>query len=406
MRKLTVKNFSVIKEAELEFGKITVLIGPQSSGKSLLFKLAYFLSKEVLEIAVGRVLNDFDFPTFEEDVTKRFREWFPVGGWGEGDWTVSLISEDYEVTASGRAESSGNSPVFRVTFGQAFRDEYRRQLSNARPWARSLIHSGLSRLMGRAFWDDASYFPSERSYFVDTQKGYRLLASQPDPIASRFAAFYANSLNSETSKDGLSRYLEGELVRGGDSWLFSFNDGRVLPLNLLSTGSKELLPLLCGLEMYSHKRRVFILDDQVVLTPQDLARFDDFFIEEPEAHIFPEKQYEVVQYFAEIVNDEVLRPAISITTHSPYILSSFNNLLEAWQTGHINEERANAVRKVIDEKYWINPSEFRAYAIKDAFLSSIIADDTKLIRENYLDSVSETIGAEFDELLRIGYVEA
>jgi len=34
VRKLTVKNFSVIKEAELEFGKITVLIGPQSSGKA------------------------------------------------------------------------------------------------------------------------------------------------------------------------------------------------------------------------------------------------------------------------------------------------------------------------------------------------------------------------------------
>jgi predicted ATP-dependent endonuclease of OLD family len=35
VRTLTVKNFSVIKEAKLEFGKITVLIGPQSSGKSL-----------------------------------------------------------------------------------------------------------------------------------------------------------------------------------------------------------------------------------------------------------------------------------------------------------------------------------------------------------------------------------
>ena len=44
MRKLTVKNFSVIKDAELEFGKITVLIGPQSSGKSLLCKLAYLFS--------------------------------------------------------------------------------------------------------------------------------------------------------------------------------------------------------------------------------------------------------------------------------------------------------------------------------------------------------------------------
>ena len=43
VRTLTVKNFSVIKEAALEFGKITVLTGPQSSGKSLLCKLAYFL---------------------------------------------------------------------------------------------------------------------------------------------------------------------------------------------------------------------------------------------------------------------------------------------------------------------------------------------------------------------------
>ena len=82
MRKLTVKNFSVIKEAELEFGKITVLIGPQASGKSLLCKLAYFLSKEVLDIAVGRAINNFDFSTFEEEVMKRFREWFPHGGWG------------------------------------------------------------------------------------------------------------------------------------------------------------------------------------------------------------------------------------------------------------------------------------------------------------------------------------
>ncbi len=41
MRTLTVKNFSVINEAKLEFGKITVLIGPQSSGKSLLCKLAF-----------------------------------------------------------------------------------------------------------------------------------------------------------------------------------------------------------------------------------------------------------------------------------------------------------------------------------------------------------------------------
>ena len=36
VRTLEVENFSVIKRARLEFGRITILIGPQASGKSLL----------------------------------------------------------------------------------------------------------------------------------------------------------------------------------------------------------------------------------------------------------------------------------------------------------------------------------------------------------------------------------
>ena len=88
MRKLTVKNFSVIKEAELEFGKITVLIGPQSSGKSLLCKLAYFLGSEVIDIAINHVTNQFSFPAFETAVKKEFAKWFPRGGWGTSQFVT------------------------------------------------------------------------------------------------------------------------------------------------------------------------------------------------------------------------------------------------------------------------------------------------------------------------------
>jgi hypothetical protein len=406
MRRLTVKNFSVIKEAELEFGKITVLIGPQASGKSLVCKLAYFFSKEVLEIAVGRAMNEFEFSLFEEDVMKKFREWFPIGGWGSDDWSISFISDKYEVSASGYLGGSGNATTFRLTFGEHFRLEYRRQLSNARPWAKAIIYGAFSRLMGRAFWEGATYIPSERSFFVDTQKGYRLLGSQPDPIASGFAELYANSLNPDIAKARLSTHLQGELIRGGDSWLFAFSDGRVLPLNFLSTGSKELLPLLCALEFYAYRRREITLDDQYVPSPEDAVRFDEFFIEEPEAHIFPKKQYEIVQYFAEIVNDESLNPAISITTHSPYILTAFNNLIEAGQVARAKPELKNEVAKLIPEQYWIKEGDFKAYAIENGVLTSIVAEDTGLVSSNYLDQVSETIGVEFDELLRLGYVEA
>ena len=55
----------MIKEAELEFGKITVLIGPQSGGKSLLCKLAFFLEREVLEIATKSIVsNGYPFDGF------------------------------------------------------------------------------------------------------------------------------------------------------------------------------------------------------------------------------------------------------------------------------------------------------------------------------------------------------
>jgi energy-coupling factor transporter ATP-binding protein EcfA2 len=407
MRKLTVKNFSVIKEAELEFGKITVLIGPQSSGKSLLCKLAYFLSKEVLEIAVGRAQNEFEFSVFEEEVKKRFLDWFPRSGWGLDAWSARLTLNEYELTISSPIiQFRDSSGPLSLVFCDEFRKVYRQQLANARPWAKAMIHGAFSRLMGRAFWEGATYIPSERSYFVDTQKGYRLLASQPDPIASRFAELYADSLSSDIAKSRLSIHLKGELVRGGDSWLFAFDDGRTLPLNLLSTGSKELLPLLCALEIYAHRHREITLDDQYVPNVEDAGRFDEFFIEEPEAHIFPKKQYEIVQYFAEMVNDRTLNSTLTITTHSPYILSSFNNLIEADQVAREKPESKDEVARLIPEHYWIKSSDFRAYCIHDGVLESIMDSETGLISANYLDSVSETIGVEFDELLRLGYVRS
>jgi len=45
--KLIVKNFGPIKEAELELGKVTVFIGEQASGKSVLAKL----------VAISKMIN-------------------------------------------------------------------------------------------------------------------------------------------------------------------------------------------------------------------------------------------------------------------------------------------------------------------------------------------------------------
>ena len=102
-RRLTVENFSVIKHAELEFGKITVLIGPQASGKSLLCKLAYFLSKKTIDLTLAAILRKDTFEEFKTDFIKEFLEWFPIETWVRSDSTVRFKSSDFTVQVAGFA---------------------------------------------------------------------------------------------------------------------------------------------------------------------------------------------------------------------------------------------------------------------------------------------------------------
>jgi hypothetical protein len=201
----------------------------------------------------------------------------------------------------------------------------------------------------------------------------------------------------------MRHYLKGDLVRGEDEWQFAFNDGRILPLSKLSSGSKALLPLFSVLEMYEHQRPSSVFNSN---NRTNWLNFDDFFIEEPEGDIFPDMQQELVRYFAELANSDQLRPHFTITTHSPYILSSFGNLIKAGQAAKARPEKANEIdEKIISKRYWIKEDDFKAYAIdgKTRILKSIMDKETGLINGDYLDDVSSDIAEEFGQLLEIQY---
>jgi AAA ATPase domain len=406
VRTLTVKNFSVIKEAKLEFGKITVLIGPQASGKSLLCKLAYFLGRELIMNADGRIRAGgpgSDYSAFERSAKKEFEEWFPRGAWGSLHWSISFQSQGYQV-----AINSGKGPAdeISVEFCGEFHAAYIKSLSYTYPNSEYFPAYLLRGLAGQGVWDRATYVPSERTYFVDTSKDYKALVSDPEPLVRAFALLYSNARDPKIPKPRMQQSLGGRLEQGEDEWKFAFEDGRSVSLSNMSSGSKELLPLFCVLEMYEHQRPATKAQISDGIAPADSYRSDDFYIEEPEGHIFPQTQWEVVKYFAELASSSELNTRITVTTHSPYILTSFNNLIEAAQVAESKPELKNEVAKLIPEQYWIKPEDFKAYAIEDGVLKSIVAEDTGLVSANYLDQVSETIGMEFDELLRLGYVES
>ena len=133
-----------------------------------------------------------------------------------------------------------------------------------------------------------------------------------------------------------------------------------------------------------------------------------FVIEEPETNLFPKAQYDLLKILEKDRSDDfgkIDKGIVHIyTTHSPFILSSLNNLLFAFSKGtekdSINEIDIDSI---ISKKSWINPNDFSAFQIIDGKTKSVFNRKTGLIENNIIDSVSEDI---INDFRKIAYVSA
>jgi hypothetical protein len=427
-----VKNFSVIKEAEFEFGKITVLIGPQSSGKSLLCKLAYFLGKEVLEEAVKSLISEISLEEFKKALAEQFVRRFTANGWVNTDSYIEFSADRYKVRVFGMNPPAG--PIVSFYFSSEFESEYDGLRSSMpdREWApgksrqdqEAEVWTSLNLLLSAPFVHESIYIPSGRVFFTSSWRGFSAVQNPDiDPLVSRFGPELSwgrsmRRIGQLSAGDGVLDSIKQTMdqIAGGEIYLannvptFKTLDGRHLPLGLLSSGTQELLPLfniLGRLASNQEGREMSAL--AIYDPPREYAPIRTkqlVYVEEPEANVFPSTQYDLVRLFSRLSYESNLDFSWVITTHSPYILSSFNNLIEAGQVAAAKPELKEKLSELIPEHFWVKPGDFKAYAIEGGFLNPIVAEDTGLVSSNYLDQVSETIGAEFDELLRLGYVEA
>jgi hypothetical protein len=421
VRTLTVKNFSVIKEAKLEFGKITVLIGPQASGKSLLCKLAFFFEQVVPERIRDLFLRDTSYAELCQAIQMEFFEKFPEELWARGNSGISYESNEFILsTETGRSQRPHT-----FAFDSEFADNYPKWIEQNR-WARESAGPGVN--VGRVFSapqiakasvergridieppmiQNSAYIPTGRSFYSITNRAFAALTTKNlDWVTQRYAPQFDSEYKSLRESYGsesaaLSEFgklathiLKGRVVHEQGRLVFeSTEDGRRLPFDLLSSGTLELLPLINTLSQLAAESSSPSFGE----LPE--PPFGTIYIEEPESSVFPSTQCALVRLVAWFARLDRLRMDYVITTHSPYILSAFNNLIFAGQLGQDNRLK----KKIkIEERYWIEPGTFRAYNIHDGKLESILSN-SGLIDGDYLDSVSETIGNEFDEMLRLEY---
>jgi predicted ATPase len=186
----------------------------------------------------------------------------------------------------------------------------------------------------------------------------------------------------------LAQNLINQILRGSYSSFngierIAFADGKSTLINFASSGQQEVVwILLLILLLILNNRKVFLV------------------VEEPEAHLFPVAQKQIIDLIALLANQND-NPAneynnqILLTTHSPYILSSFNNLLYAHKIGM---DKAEEVAAVVDPHLWIRASRLDAYILEDGTARTIVDREMGLIQSAEIDRASNIIVDIFNQL--------
>lgn len=414
MEKIEIKGFLGIKDISIEVKQINIFIGKQASGKSVIAKLLYYFKGFVFEI-ISAAEQSKTKEQLDNGYKKKFLEYFPPSSWDDAYFKVQYFNHNEFVLIERKgleiefnysklyqeifddmrfgieAWTKNKSDVLLPTISpQEVRISF---LSNFRNSTTSNIKFG------------QLYIPAGRSFFANLKENIFSILSTGnniDPFLIEFGSRYEriksrikfeelsenkkdNTLYEEVRKIGCEVICGQYFQENGEDYL-KLEGGRQVNMANSSSGQQETLPLILILETIS----------------QHDASTDgiSLYIEEPEAHIFPTTQKDIVELISLVFNERKNNSQFFITTHSPYILTSFNNLLQAGMLAiDADEEKIKKIDKLVSKSRFLKPEEVAVYSVERGDCQSIMDKETGLIDANMIDEVSNDLGVQFDELL-------
>jgi predicted ATP-dependent endonuclease of OLD family len=384
--KLIVKNFGPIRDAELDIKKTTVLIGPQGSGKSTLAKLiAIFSDKDSFNnIAFGGSshytnfgINDF----YEKDKTLlNFQnESYLIEYKGE---TLNILLNERLDKLTKDKENWIGIENLAISFNNYI--AFLKQIPKENPSIirRTSVGGRMSAIMTTLKLPSAHYIPAER-FLISVISGATWGLMSNNIALPKYVIDFGSQFE-------LARINNSELVIDYLDILYKYDSGmdkvilrnnKEIKLSVSASGFQSIIPL------------------KLVIENTFKNGLTNFIIEEPELNLFPITQKHLIKYLAEKCTQN--KNNLLLTTHSPYVLSSLNLLVFAYQTAQKRPDLIKDIQAIVPQESWINPSEFAAYYVDEGTVRAIINPKTGLIAENELDEVSDMIGDEFDALKRI-----
>lgn len=361
MEKLTVRNFGQIIDVELELKQLTVIIGDNGTDRNILTKLiSIFRNRDFLESSqndtdcfirhlvenqIECYLSKNTYIEYETKFGNIFKFENSKMVYVESDKFInqtSSIVQNYDIS---KIKDIGRivNQIIESTIAYSVYIPFNREVINLF----DMLPSYVSEL-----------FNILPKYLRNTYDKFKQICANSDE-------YFIELLNLKYKRINGKEYIE-------------FCNERIIPLCDASNEVKSTIIMILIIEGLC-----------------DCKTRKSFIIEEPENGLHPSKQKLLIDFFAKKILS--IGHDLILTTNSPYILISLNNLIFADDVGKYHNE----VENIIPKNTWIDKNIVSAYLLKDGKIISIIDDESSQINAEILDSVSNIINSTYDKLLDI-----
>ena len=425
--KILIRNFGPIKDAEIHLNNnFQILIGSQASGKSTLCKIVYFCQK-IRDYTLEFLMNSEQFTKNNKNeyfnnylkyMTKQF-----IGCFGTTKhmqkFRITYLFDEKKIEIC-----LNNDGYVRFSFNDILKMEIYSLIEEASDMFLNRLNNEVASIMDNItaigvmkrhltevlfsiFKNEAEiiYIPAGRSLLATmSEQLHDISVSEMDLTMQEFVKLiratksqfgtkipemvqnYTKTVKGQINNSAVThayelikKILKADYVNDSDGEKIYFDEHHWVKLMYGSSGQQEALwILMLTLIIILENRRAFVV------------------IEEPEAHLFPIAQKDMISLIALMVNATDSR--VIITTHSPYILTSSNILLysEKVENNYRGEEKP-----VIPRSIRLSYHKFAAYKVENAAdsLTSLMDENSHMISTDYIDKVSEITNNELEHLL-------
>lgn len=365
MKRLLIKNFGPIKEANLTLGQVNIIIGMQSSGKSCVLKTACYCSWVEKRLELTQKVNGFGKGSMFIDI---MADYYKMAG-----YILDNTYIEYE-TCHLKFSYDHSSKTFKMTW-KSKQWEYKRPKVSYIPADRNLV----AAIPG---WSSLSMDGNMIEFMSDWDKARRFIQKEENFLNLGMSYSYDSMSNSDK---------------------IQLENGKPLMLKESSSGVQSLLPMYVHLDylvngqyedrkgeisydqkeerknllslLYSkfrsegnvvHSETVTVEGyDYNFVGPEEAERFEamynkyinvdhsEIFLEEPEDNLFPPTQCKFVDWLLEVIKKH--HDMLFMATHSPYVLNQLikvapNGLTVLFTYPSDDADRTYCVRQLSEEE--------------------------------------------------------